>query len=280
MKARPGRFNASRGLIRMSWSKYNLYNLATRQRYPDLSRRTLFQQMWQAKKEARAYHGGNVTERQFYKTWNSEPLPVFGNTAASDPAMAGIEQRKLPPMQTLTFSPLERRVDVAVFRACFMPSVYAARQAVSHGKVMVNGQVCKQPSYLLRDGDMFSILPSAIPMLSNPTKSSPPAESDASAAAQGETSDADAPSADTAAPSTTPSVPKKQSVVEAARGLKFTPRPFQQPWMFIPEYLEVNFNTCSGVFVRAPMVKPGKSEVPSPFPPEVHGLAHEYYSRR
>jgi hypothetical protein len=61
--------------------------------------------------------------------------------------------------------------------------------------------------------------------------------------------------------------------------LEFIARPFQQPWMFIPEYLEVNFNTCSAVFVRPPMVKPGKCEIPSPFPPDVHGLAHEYYSK-
>ncbi|KAI9189833.1 hypothetical protein H9P43_001266 [Blastocladiella emersonii ATCC 22665] len=255
MKPRPGRFSIVRGLIRMSWNKQNLYNLAARRNYPDLSRRTLFQQMWQAKKEARAYHGGNVTERQFVSAWRSEPLPVFGNTSGEEGA------RKLPPMQTLTFSPLERRVDVAIFRACFAPSVYAARQMVSHGKVLVNGQQCKQPSYLLRDGDMFSVQPTAIPMLSRPA---PPAAKEGEAAAAGAESAAPAP----AAPATL-----------SNGALKFTPRPFQQPWMFVPEYLEVNFNTCSAVFVRAPMVKPGKCEVPSPFPPEVHGLAHEYYSR-
>ncbi|KAI9221276.1 hypothetical protein BC828DRAFT_381458 [Blastocladiella britannica] len=270
MKARPGRFNAMRGLIRMSWNKHNLYNLASRRMYPDLSRRSLFQQMWQAKKESRAYHGGNITEHQFLNTWKSEALPVYGNVA---PVGARSHGQKLPPMQTLTFSPLERRLDVAVHRACFQPSVYAARQVVSHGKVKVNGQVCKRPSYILRDGDLFSIEPTAVPMLSSES----PVAAAAAAAATAET---DADPATTATTSET--APVQASITEAVKNgaLHFTPRPFSQPWMFVPEYLEVDYAACAAVFVRAPMVKPGKCEVPSPFPPEVHGLAHEYYSRR
>lgn len=59
----------------------------------------------------------------------------------------------------------------------------------------------------------------------------------------------------------------------------FTPRKFQQPWMFIPEYLEVDFNICATVFLRSPRLKENQSEIPSPFPPELHQLVHEYYSR-
>ncbi|CAG8764768.1 6101_t:CDS:2, partial [Dentiscutata heterogama] len=44
-------------------------------------------------------------------------------------------------------------------------------------------------------------------------------------------------------------------------------------------YLEVNFNTCSVVFLRDPISRPGRSEIPSPFPPEYHSLAHEYYTQ-
>ncbi|KAG9293779.1 hypothetical protein G9A89_019116 [Geosiphon pyriformis] len=57
----------------------------------------------------------------------------------------------------------------------------------------------------------------------------------------------------------------------------FKPVPFMQPFLFIPDYLEVNFNTCSTVYLRAPMLRPGKSEIPSPFPPEFHSLAYEFY---
>jgi ribosomal protein S4 len=127
----------------MSWNKKNLYNLAQRRFYPDLSRRTLFQQIWQAKKEIRAYHGGNITERQFVSTWKKEPLPVYGIVSANKRGPGAENDRKpqrLPPMQTLTFATLERRLDVAMFRACLSPSVYAARQIISHGKVTVNGE--------------------------------------------------------------------------------------------------------------------------------------------
>ncbi|KAJ3372088.1 mitochondrial 37S ribosomal protein nam9 [Allomyces arbusculus] len=270
MKVRPNRFSVTRGLLRMSWNKKNLYNLASRNFYPDLARRTLFQQMWQAKKEIRAYHGGNITERQFVSTWQSEPLPVYGDTfkpAQGEENTRG--RRKLPPMQALTFAPLERRLDVALFRSTFAPSVYAARQMVSHGKVMVNGKKCKQPSYLLKDGDMYTVAPTAIAMLSIRSATSASEGTDGEAKAE--------PTPDEAL--LIEKVGKKMGQSGPAP-LKFTPRPFQAPWMFIPEYLEVNFNTCSGVFVRSPMVKPGKCEIPSPFPPEVHGLAHEYYSKR
>ncbi|RGB34732.1 hypothetical protein C1646_624208 [Rhizophagus diaphanus] len=64
------------------------------------------------------------------------------------------------------------------------------------------------------------------------------------------------------------------------KGLTFKPIPYMQPFLFIPEYLEVNFNTCSIVFLRNPISRPGRSEIPSPFPPEIHSLAHEYYAER
>ncbi|RKP38977.1 hypothetical protein BJ085DRAFT_9960, partial [Dimargaris cristalligena] len=58
---------------------------------------------------------------------------------------------------------------------------------------------------------------------------------------------------------------------------KFKERPFMQPWMFIPDYLEVNYNTCSTVFLRDPLTRPGRTELPSPFAPDVHALAYEFY---
>jgi ribosomal protein S4 len=45
------------------------------------------------------------------------------------------------PVGTLLFREVERRLDVLIFRACFAPSVWQARQMVVHRKVKVNGQV-------------------------------------------------------------------------------------------------------------------------------------------
>ncbi|KAI9146084.1 hypothetical protein BKA69DRAFT_1121253 [Paraphysoderma sedebokerense] len=265
------RYSTVRGLIRMSWSKYNLYNLAKRSRYPDLSRRTLFQQMWAAKKEARAYHGENVTEKQFKKIWAMEPLPV---PSQSD--------RKMPPTQTLTFAQIERRLDVVVFRSHFAPSVNSARQIISHGKAAVNGKTVKSSTYLLKDGDVVTIQPSAIPILHRPKES--PSKDKATAKSSPESKSAT--KVDSTTSTVTSSLPSKaRNPISHPNQFfstlyKFTPRPYQQPWMFLPDYLEVNYKTCSVVFIRSPMVKPGRCEIPSPFPQEVHGFAHEYYSKR
>jgi ribosomal protein S4 len=66
---------------------------------------------------------------------------------------------------------------------------------------------------------------------------------------------------------------------EKGAELEFTPKPFSQPFLFVPEYLEVNYNTCQTVFLREPISRPGRTEIPSPFPPEYHALAYEYYAR-
>lgn len=66
---------------------------------------------------------------------------------------------------------------------------------------------------------------------------------------------------------------------EKGTELSFKPKPFSQPFLFVPEYLEVNYNTCETVFLRAPISRPGRSEIPSPYPPQLHSLAHEHYTR-
>lgn len=51
---------------------------------------------------------------------------------------------------------LETRLDNAVFRAGFAPTVRAARQMTSHGHINVNGQRVNIPSYALKVGDVIS----------------------------------------------------------------------------------------------------------------------------
>lgn len=49
------------------------------------------------------------------------------------------------PYMNMAYAPLERRIDVAIFRALFASSTRQARQFVVHGAVKVNGQVvCAQ----------------------------------------------------------------------------------------------------------------------------------------
>jgi small subunit ribosomal protein S4 len=52
---------------------------------------------------------------------------------------------------------LETRLDNAVFRAGFAPTIRAARQMTGHGHISVNGRRVDIPSYALRIGDVITI---------------------------------------------------------------------------------------------------------------------------
>ncbi len=52
---------------------------------------------------------------------------------------------------------LERRLDAVVYRAKFVPTVFAARQFVNHGHITVNGKRVNIPSYKVKDGDEIQI---------------------------------------------------------------------------------------------------------------------------
>jgi ribosomal protein S4 len=50
------------------------------------------------------------------------------------------EAKGLAPVGSLMFAEVERRIDVFLFRCCFVHSVYEARRLVIHGNVMLNGK--------------------------------------------------------------------------------------------------------------------------------------------
>jgi len=52
---------------------------------------------------------------------------------------------------------LERRLDNVVYRAGFAATIWAARQLVGHGHILVNGKRLDLPSYQARPGDVISI---------------------------------------------------------------------------------------------------------------------------
>ncbi|OGE51549.1 hypothetical protein PENARI_c013G08674 [Penicillium arizonense] len=168
----------SKGKIRQSWSKYNLYNMS-RFRSPATMNRTFFQQKWSAKAVSRAYHGEQVREGQWKRMFSRRIKSVIpmntADLAADDGSLVSAgrgsglskeEKPKYPTRQTpytnMTFAPLERRLDVAIFRAMFASSARQARQFVIHGAVTVNGQKMRHPSYLLNPGDLFQVEPDRV----------------------------------------------------------------------------------------------------------------------
>ena len=52
---------------------------------------------------------------------------------------------------------LEQRLDMVVYRAKFAPTIFAARQIVSHGHVYVNGVKCNIASRRVIVGDVITL---------------------------------------------------------------------------------------------------------------------------
>ncbi len=90
-----------------------------------------------AKQKLKGYYG-NIGEKQF-RRYFQEANRMKGDTSQN---LIGI---------------LERRLDTVVYRACFVPTVFAARQVVNHKHVTVNGKVVNIPSYLVKEGDVIEI---------------------------------------------------------------------------------------------------------------------------
>lgn len=58
------------------------------------------------------------------------------------------------------------------------------------------------------------------------------------------------------------------------------PRDYMSPFAFVPRYLEVNHNICAAVYLRHPVARPGRAEVPTPFDERISGAAFAWYLRR
>lgn len=90
-----------------------------------------------AKQKLKGYYG-DLTEKQFRRIY-AEAVRVTGDTGEN---LIGL---------------LERRLDAVVYRAKFVPTVFAARQFVNHGHVKVNGQKVNIPSYRVKEGDVIEV---------------------------------------------------------------------------------------------------------------------------
>ena len=81
---------------------------------------------------------GNLSEKQLRKYY-AEAIRRKGDSSEN---LVGI---------------LECRLDSIVYRMKFVPTVFAARQFVSHGHVLVNGKKVNIPSYMVKPGDEIAV---------------------------------------------------------------------------------------------------------------------------
>ena len=52
---------------------------------------------------------------------------------------------------------LERRLDSVIYRMKFVPTIFSARQFVSHGHILVNGKKVTIPSFCVQDEDIIEV---------------------------------------------------------------------------------------------------------------------------
>lgn len=128
---------------------FNKRNFRPGQHGTALKRETTYGNQLKAKQKLKKYYA-NLTETQFRNLFD-KARNSKGDSAES---FVGL---------------LERRLDTVIYRANFVPTMFAARQTVGHKHVLVNGKVVNIPSYLVKPGDVVEVKESArnIPLISD-----------------------------------------------------------------------------------------------------------------
>lgn len=90
-----------------------------------------------AKQKLKGYYA-NISERQFRGIYE-EATRIKGDSGEN---LIGL---------------LERRLDAVVYRAKFVPTIFASRQFINHGHIRVNGKRVNIPSYSVKPGDVIEV---------------------------------------------------------------------------------------------------------------------------
>lgn len=90
-----------------------------------------------AKQKLRGYYA-NIGERRFYRYYE-EAIRRRGDSGHN------------------LIELLERRLDAVIYRLKFVPTIFAARQFVNHGHVLVNGKRVTVASFSVKDGDTIEV---------------------------------------------------------------------------------------------------------------------------
>jgi small subunit ribosomal protein S4 len=90
-----------------------------------------------AKQKLKGYYA-NISEKQFRGIY-AEAIRMKGDSGAH---LIGL---------------LERRLDAVIYRAKFVPTVFAARQFVNHGHIKVNGRRVNIASFRVKVGDLVEV---------------------------------------------------------------------------------------------------------------------------
>lgn len=120
-------------------SPFNVRNYGPGQHGKQRSKLSDYGVQLHAKQMLKGYYG-NISEKQFRKIYET--------------ALRSREDTSEKMIELL-----ERRLDAVVYRMKFAPTVFASRQIVNHGHILVNGKRVDIPSYQVKDGDEISMAP-------------------------------------------------------------------------------------------------------------------------
>lgn len=136
------KYKVSRRLGKSIWGDgkdaFNTKNYRPGQHGPNSRIKTSDYGLHLQAKQAIKSHYGRVTEKQFKNTF-ALASKMKGNAAEN---FAGL---------------LERRLDMVVYRMNFAPSIFAARQLVSHNHVRLNGKKVNIASLKVKAGDVIEL---------------------------------------------------------------------------------------------------------------------------
>jgi small subunit ribosomal protein S4 len=83
-------------------------------------------------------HYGDISEKQFRKIYDEA-------------------SRRKGDTPDILIGLLESRLDAVIYRAKFVPTIFAARQFINHGHVKVNGRRVNVASYRCKEGDSIEL---------------------------------------------------------------------------------------------------------------------------
>ena len=116
---------------------YNKKNYPPGQHGPTLQRKPSgYGKQLHAKQRLKGYY--DIQEKQFRKIF-TEASRLKGDTGEN---LVGL---------------LERRLDAVIYRMHLAPTIFSAKQLVSHKHVKVNGQVVNISSYVVKEGDEIEL---------------------------------------------------------------------------------------------------------------------------
>ncbi len=110
-------------------------------------------------------YGALLLEKQKLRTYYAISEKQLRIAFAKAKAGEGQTDEKL-------FRSLEQRLDSLVYRCGFAPTIFAAKQYVNHGHILVDGKRIDRASCIVREGQVISINPEKSPAIAETAKKS------------------------------------------------------------------------------------------------------------